>query len=108
MDSLVLDIIHIIHNHLDFISQSDLRSVSKYFMFNFPVTNLSDGILYRQRLTDEILQSYLSVIKLNAEYTHKITNVNSLIHLRVLNAPGNCQIDDNGISRLTSLTSLNI
>ena len=43
---------------------------------------------------------------LDAYGNPKITNVNHLINLKILNANGNCGINDNGIKNLISLEHL--
>ena len=105
MHTLIPDITYIIYNQLDFITQSNLRLVSKDFA-KYPITNLFDNVPNKYKLTDKILKSYLRVIKLNASHNNKITNVNHLINLRILHVRGNCGIGDDGLNRLTNLTEL--
>ena len=105
MHTLIPDIIYIIYNQLDFINQSNLRLVSKDFT-KYPITNLFDNVPKKYKLTDIILKSYPFIIKLNAGNNKKITNVNHLINLQILNAEGGCGIDNRGLRSLTNLTEL--
>ena len=59
------DIIKIIHDQLNFISQVNLRLASKSFAKN-PITNLSRNVPYVHKLTDTILISYGNITKLCA------------------------------------------
>ena len=55
---------------------------------------------YLTRLNDKILSNYKYVQKLNACNNPKITNVNHMTNLKVLNASVNCGIDDKGIKEV--------
>ncbi len=76
MDSLISDINKLIFDLLDFFDQINLRLVSNKFSI-YPITNLCDGI-HTRKLTNEILQLYPSVIKLNIGQNRKITHINNL------------------------------
>ena len=54
MDIIIKDIWQIIFNQLDFMSQTNLRQVSKYFTTNHPIINLYNDIPNRHKLTDKI------------------------------------------------------
>lgn len=58
MGSLPIDIIMLFFDSLNFMDQLNFRNVSKYFMKNFPITNLFDDIPNKQNLTHTILKSY--------------------------------------------------
>ena len=104
MNTLIDDIIWIIFNLLGFQDQINFRLVTKYFAIHFPITNLYDNAPY-DKLTDEILKLYPFAIKLRANF--KITNIDHLCQLRILDVEGDCGIGDDGISKLTNLTKLN-
>lgn len=115
------DIIKIIHNQLDFFSQSNLRLASKYFVEN-PITNLShDSSRDRLKssgnspsmnelfnLTNVILKLYPFVTKLNIAHNEDVTDISHLVNLQILNASGySCGINNNSLLSLTNLTELN-
>ena len=107
MELLTSDIWQIIFDKLDFMDQIKMRQVSRYFMINFPITNLFDNISNRGKLTDEILKLFSYVIKLNVNNNRKITNVNHMKNLRILYAGSDCGINNHGIQHLVNLTKLN-
>ena len=102
------DIWQIIFNKLDFMDQRNMRQVSKYFMINFPITNLYDNVPNIHKLTDEVLKLFSYVIKLNVTSNRKITNVNHMKNLQILHAGDDCGINDHGIQQLVNLTELNV
>ena len=106
MELLTKDVWQIIFDKLDFMDQIKMRQVSKYFMINFPITNLCDNITERYNLTDELLKLFPHVMKLDVFFNSKITNVNHMKNLRILYAGDNCGIDDHGIQQLVNLTKL--
>lgn len=106
IDQLPSDIIKNIQNQLNFIDQCNLRLVSTYFTI-CPITNLFDDVPNVHKLSDEILKLYPFCIKLYAGNNANITDINHLIDLQILNAWGNCGIDDIGLRKLTNLTKLN-
>lgn len=104
LNHLPSDIIKLVHNKLDFIHQRNLRLVSREFI-KYPITNLLDNVPNVSKLTDEILKSYSSIVKLNAHYNDKIININCLLRLTTLDVSGGfCTIN---VSLLTNLTKLN-
>lgn len=70
LDQLPSDIIHTVHNQLDFSSQSHLRLTSINFT-KYPITNLLDNVPNKNNLTDNILKSYPYIIKLSAHNNEK-------------------------------------
>ena len=107
---LVPDITQLIFDRLDFLSQVNLRLVSKKFA-TYPITNLFDNIIPNKYvLTDKILKSYRSITKLDAGSNKKITDVSHLTNLRILNACNlginECGIDNNGLRCLRNLIEL--
>jgi len=64
---------------------------------------------YRGRLTQSIIDRYINLEKLDAAFNSKITNVNHLTKLEILDAFGiNCGINDAGLVQCVNLKSLNV
>lgn len=92
LNKLIPDIIIKINDNLEFISQINLRLVSKFFKI-CQVTNLIGCYNhYRFNLTNDILKSYPYIIKLDINNYEKITKLHYLRHLQELNASFNCGI----------------
>lgn len=106
MDSLVSDTKQLIFDLLHLIDQINFRSVCKYHMSQYPITNLLTNNPNLSKLTDEILSLHPFVISLLANSNEKIININHLINLQALDAGGTCGI--NNFSKLINLTSLNV
>lgn len=83
----------------DFKSRIVLRLTCKLLHEQLKIYDFTDCHC-KHKLTDEILKSYPFIRKLDASHNYNITNVNHLIHLKVLYAYGSCGIDDNGIKKL--------
>ena len=98
MDKFPIDILqyHIFTN-LDFLSQIRFRQVCKWFyrLEIHDMRNIDKKYLYR--ITDEILNCYLNVKYLDISNNNNVTSVNKMTKLQILDAPGNCGVDDNGI-----------
>jgi len=62
---------------------------------------------YKERLTQSIIDKYINLEKLDASNNAKITNVNHLAKLEILNAENECGINDAGIVYCVNLKSLN-
>lgn len=105
LNQLIPDIIKNIYDRLGFIAQVKLRLVSKFFV-KYEITNLFDDVPNYHRLTDNILKLYPYIIKLDVSHNKKITNINHLVNLQVLNANGFCGIGNKEILSLTNLTEL--
>jgi len=121
MEQLPTDIIQSILDQFNFMDQINFRSVSKYLMINYPITNLFDNISKKNKLDDRILMSYPHIIKLNAGGNSYITDINHMKNLRLLDISSYdedcgmggifthvCGIENTGLSRLTNLTELNM
>ena len=63
--------------------------------------NIPDKI--KNKLTNEILNKYNDIEKLDANNNPKITNINHLEKLKTLCAYGDCGINNEGIKNLTNL-----
>src|SRR5271163_1032418 len=108
MEMLVLDIGLMIYDLLDFMSQVNLRLVSKHFAANYFITNLFDNVPNRYALTDDILKNYCHVLKLNVGYNPNVNNVNHMVKLQKLYAYWNCGIDNDGLNKLNGIVMLNV
>ena len=62
---------------------------------------------YKKLLTQSIIDMYINPEKLDASYNRKITNVNHLAKLEILNASWNYGINDAGIMQCVNLKTLN-
>lgn len=105
LDKLVSDILRNICNQLNFITQCNLRSVSKPFL-PYVITNLSDDVPNVHEITNEICQLYPHAIKLNIGNNPKVTDISHLLHLQTLYCYRQCGIDNDEILSLTNLTAL--
>jgi len=108
-----IEIFQSILNHSDFLTQIRIRCASKLLYTKMEIHDLYDiADKYLDLLSDDILQVYPLTRKLNAKHNGKITNVNCLTQLEVLNANTaclntnectfffSCGIGDDGISNL--------
>ena len=107
MNTLVLDVIEVIHNLLDTRSQVNLRMTSKYFASNLYITNLYDNVDFH-RLTGEILEGYKHAVQLGLGNRYSSCNISSMHKLQKLRACGVCRINGNMLRRLTNLVVLDI
>ena len=97
---LLLDILKIIFNNLDFKSQINIISSCNYFRNHLYITDLYDiEKKYLDNLTTEILKYsiFSHVIELNVGNNNKITNVSFMTSLKKLNAWVNCEIGQKSI-----------
>jgi hypothetical protein len=102
------DIYRVIFNLLDFLSQINFKCTSTYFHHNYPITNLYDNVP-KHKLAKEILELYPHATQFDAKFLYKISNLNYLTNLQILNARGhNGWVGNNFISGLTNLTHLDI
>ena len=60
------------------------------------------------KFTDEILELFPYVIKLDVCWNSKVKNVNHMKNLRILNAGCDCGIDDMSLVQLVNLTQLDV
>jgi len=104
-----IELYRLILEYADFLTQIRLRCVCKLFHQRLEIHDFySIDEKYSKCLSDEILYTYPFITKLNAGYNMKITDVNHLTKLEVLNAVGQfCGIDNAGITNL-DLRELNI
>ncbi|ARF12313.1 hypothetical protein Klosneuvirus_4_128 [Klosneuvirus KNV1] len=92
------EIWQIFFDQVDFLSQIRLTMVCKYFHLSLKVTDFHNiDEKYLRLLTNDILKNYPFIIKLNANYNKKITNVNYLTHLKELDVYWLSGIGDEGI-----------
>src|SRR3972149_11930314 len=93
------DIIQIISNYCDFLSQIRLSQVNSYFHKNIQIENFRNiPKKYLKLLNDNILLNYKNIKYLYASDNPNITDVNHLSNLRILEARGDsCGISDNSI-----------
>ena len=102
MNSLPIDLIqYCIFDKLDFKTQLRFRQICKR-LNRVDIHNMCYNIddEYLDKLSDEILINYPKVKYLDASYNSKITNVNHMTKLQILDIHGMCGIDNNGIKHL--------
>lgn len=91
---------------LDLLSQLRLRSVCHKF-YGIHITDLYNiDIKYKKKLTQQIIDNYPYLEKLDAYDNESIYSVNNFNSLHTLNAGGYCGIDNVGINKCTSIRSL--
>ena len=91
---------HVIFNCLEFYNKHAFRRICKY-MNKIHITDLCDiDCVYLVKLDDKNLLDYKFAKKLDARHGRKITNVNHMINLKILDASGDCGINDNGIKNI--------
>jgi hypothetical protein len=96
-----IEIFQLILDHSDFLTKIRLRCVSTYLHVKLEICDFYHiDRAYSQILTDDILRAYAFITKLNAGSNEKITNVNHLTRLEILNAYGKCGINNQGITGL--------
>ena len=90
----------IIFKYVNFYDKHTIKKIRKFMNYVY-ITDLFDiEWKYKSKLSDDILLNYKFAVKLDAQCNLKITNVNHMIYLRVLNAGRNCGIDDEGIKNI--------
>jgi len=94
--NLPIELWQLILSCSEFLTQIKLRCVCKMFHKRLEV-HIFMGWRYTDLLTDDILQNYPFIKKLNASNNPHITTVNHMSRLEILYAQGNCGIDDKGI-----------
>ena len=106
MDSLIVDILRLIFDQLNFISQLELRLVSTYFMTNCPIRRFLNSTPNQWALTNDYLKSYPNLTELDVNAN--MTDINHLTNLRRLSINRYCMIANDGFSQLTNLTELSV
>ena len=109
MNVFVYDILEIIFDKLDFISQIRLCQIECLSYTNIHMTDFYDipkGV--KSKLCDNILRQYQDITKLDASDNSRITNVNHFKQLMHLDASGKCGIDQDGIAEPFNLVGLNV
>ena len=99
MNSLPIDLIqYCIFDKLDFITQIRFRQLCKW-LNRIDIHNMyfHISIKYFYRLSDKILSAYPKIIYLKTSHNEKITNVNYMTNLKILDAYCYSGISDNGI-----------
>ena len=106
MDKLYLDLLKVIFNKLDFLSQIRFRQISKLHYSNLHIIDLYHiHYKYLELLNDEILKNYPYIEFLNAFDNRKIKNIDHMKNLKILNCSHLCGISDENIKGL-DLTKL--
>jgi Leucine-rich repeat (LRR) protein len=106
-----LEIIQIIFSHTKFITQIRLKSVCKLFRQKLEIDNITEtiGYVYSPKLCDQKLRSFPMLKKLKTSYNPRITDINFLTRLEVLNAEGfGCGTRNESICGISSLRELHI
>src|SRR5277367_3358532 len=94
MESLLLyDTLLEIFEMLNFIDQMHFTMVCKWSQ-DFHITDFSK---YPGVLTQEVLDRYLYITKLNVDNNPNVVSVKHLTKLQILHACGTCGIDDAGL-----------
>ena len=102
MNSLPIDLIqYCIFDKLDFVTQIRFRQICKR-LNRIEIHNMYFHINYKclDKLSDNMLLNYPKIRYLDATNNKKITNVNYMTNLQILNASWGCGIGDNGIKHL--------
>src|SRR5439155_15131162 len=101
MDILYLDLINLIFNKLDFLSQIRFRQISQFYYKHLQITDLYHiDYKYLKLLNDEILKNYLHVKYLNANDNSRIKEIGHMKNLEILNCKANCGIANEDIKDL--------
>jgi hypothetical protein len=91
---LPFDIYHIIFEYSDFLTKIKIRQIDKYLYTNLYITDMYNiEEKYLKLLSNDILNCHPFLIKLNASFSDKITDINNLKKLKVLNANVECYCD---------------
>src|SRR5439155_2776860 len=108
MESLYLDLLKLIFNKLDFLSQIRFRQICKFYYNNLQIIDLYNiDYKYRILLNDKILKNYSYTEYLNASHMENIKNINHMKNLKILDCGWNFSISDKDIIDL-NLIELNI
>ena len=102
-----IELWEIICDKIDFRSKIRLRQVNRYLYYNLNIYdfyNIPD--YYRKLLTNDILKQHLYITRLNAGIILTLRMLIVLQNLKVLNANNRSNINDAGISKITSLIRL--
>jgi len=107
---MIIDIYkHYIFDYLDLLSQIRLLATCWTFRNELDMTdmyNIDDK--YKYRLTQTVIDKYINLKKLDISLNPKITNVNHLVELEILNASGSrCRMYDTGLVYCINLKDLN-
>src|SRR5436190_13383948 len=91
MEFLYLDLLKVIFNKLDFLSQIRFRQICKLYYSNLHIIDLYDiNYEYSRLLNDEILKNYPYVEFLSSDYSLKIKNIGYMKNLKILHCAGYC------------------
>lgn len=110
MDILIpIELFQLILTYADFLTQIRLRCVCKLFYNKLEIHDFYHiDYKYLKLLSDSVLQAYPFIMKLHVENNPKITNINHLTKLEVLNASmtewGINGISNKGIENLNLVT----
>src|SRR5258706_292463 len=94
------DLHQLICDYLDFIDILHHKIVCKQFKFIKIKDLYNINSKYLCKLNDCILKQYVDVIELNARHNPKITSLNHMTKLKILNISWNCGVGNQGISDL--------
>src|SRR5437773_2674969 len=101
MESLYLDLLKLIFNKLDFLSQIRFRQICKFYYNNLQIIDLYNiDYKYRVILNDKILKNYSYTEYLNASHMENIKNISHMKNLKKLNCASYCNISDEDIKDL--------
>src|SRR6185503_2503142 len=100
------DLYNLICDYLDFIDKIHHLIVCKQFKFIKICDMYNIDSKYLKCLNDEILKNYRDLEKLNARNNSKITTLNYMKKLKILDISDFCDVNDQGIQDL-NLEELN-
>src|SRR5438445_7153922 len=105
---MIIELYQEILDRTDFLCQIRLSQLNRYLYDNLKICDFHNiDSKYLKILSDNILKNYKYVKKLNAYYTHNITDKGiSHMNLHTLDASFSCTITDRGISHM-NLHTLN-
>lgn len=105
-----IEIVNIIFNYSEFLSQIRLTQISKYYNEKLQVVDFYNmDERYISKLTNKILVRYPNIKKLNVSNNLQVTNINHLEYLEELNASGmNCGVSDYMMRFLDNIKILNV
>ena len=87
----------IVIEYLHFYDKHTLQKINKYTNC-IQITDLYNiKNIFLEKLDDNILKQYKSAIKLNVTDNQKITNINHMRKIKILNASGDCGINNESI-----------
>ena len=87
MNYLSLEIVQLIYNFLNFEDQIKFRLLKKNYYEGLRIYNFYHiPEKYKKKLNDNILKNFIHVKYLDASYNSKITDINYMTNLQILNA----------------------